>query len=150
MYDNFVGNEMPDSVPSQLRQFHEAILRANLTTKLSASLVLDWGRQNRSVQGHDEWRGYALLARYIVSPRLRVGARAERYSDPEQVIVKTGQPYGLRVSGASLNVDTQLGARTTWRSEARVLKAMQPVFPTADGPLSRSNVLLVTSLSMTF
>jgi hypothetical protein len=151
-YDAFVGNEQPDSAPSRVRVFQEGIVRVTVTEKLRVAGTLDYGTQPRADgAGRASWRGYAVVAQYRATPRAAVGGRVEGYSDPEQVIVPTGRPDGLRASGASVNLDLAPHARVLWRTELRGLSARTPLFPSRDaaGGVARSNLGVVTSLALT-
>lgn len=152
-YDGFVGNEAPDSLPARTRLWHEGIITMPITAQLQLRGTVDYGTERRSdAGGNAAWRGYAAIARYQPGPRVALAVRAERYSDPEQVIVTTGQSYGLRASGWSVNADVAPHPRMLWRTECRVLTARDPVFPSrrdASGLATRDPVL-VSSLALTF
>jgi hypothetical protein len=151
-YDGFFGNEQPDSLPSRLRTFNELIMGTSITSKLQLRGTVDLGTQrNASGVGAGTWNGYAVLARYKVSPRVAIAGRVEGYSDPHQLIVDTGEPYGLRATGTSLGVDVAPVPAMLWRSEIKWLAAKNPLFPNqaANDDLSRHDVALVSSLALT-
>jgi hypothetical protein len=152
-YDGFVGNEMPDTAAKQTRLWQEGIITLGLTDRLQLRGTFDYGTQQRkSGGGHAVWRGWATIARYQASPTLAVATRGEGYSDPEQVIVLTGQGYGLRATGWSVNTDVVPHPRLLWRTEWRGLSARDPLFPARSkvGGLAKDDPLLVTSLALTF
>ena len=152
-YDGFAGNEAPDAAAKQLRLWNELIGQLGLTARLQLRGTVDYGEQRRAVRrGSAAWRGYALLARLQASRTVALAARVEGYSDPEQVIVLTGHPFGLRATGGSANVDVTPAPRMLWRTELRTLAARDPLFPTHTGPnrLARNDPLVVTSLALTF
>lgn len=151
-YDLFVGNEQPDSLPSRLRTFNELIATANLTSKLQLRGTLDIGTQrHQDGVGTGTWNGYAVVARYQATPRVAVAGRVEGYSDPDQFIVATGEPYGLRATGTSLGVDIAPMPKLLWRSEVKWLGAHDPLFPdqAENSGLSKHDVAIVTSLALT-
>ena len=152
-YDGFAGNEAPDSSPRQLRLWNELIAQLAVTSALQLRGTYDYGTQQRAdSDGRAAWRGYALLARLKTSAVTALAARVEGYSDPEQVIVATGHPYGLRAAGASLNVDVAPAPRLLWRVELRSVAAHDPLFPSrqAASGLARTDPFVVTSLALTF
>jgi hypothetical protein len=152
-YDVFVGNEQPDSLPSRLRTFNEIIFGASITSRLQLRGTLDVGTQRHADgNGIGSWNGYALLARYQLSPRIALAGRVEGYSDPDQFIVITGEPYGLRASGASLGADIAPMPKLLWRSEVKWLGAHDPLFPSqsATNDLSSQDVAVVSSVALTF
>lgn len=152
-YDLFVGNEQPDSLPSRLRTFNEIIVGASITTKLQLRGTLDVGTQRHADGvGTGTWNGYAVLARYQLTPRVAVAGRFEGYSDPNQFIVATGEPFGLQATGASLGVDVAPMPKLLWRNEVKWLGARDPIFPnqSASNELSKHDIAMVSSLALTF
>jgi hypothetical protein len=148
-YANFLGNEMPDTVPSRLRVFNE--LFAALTRRtVGAWLTLDHGEQARPGGGHSTWYGAALIGRVKVGPTAAVAARVERYVDPDGVIVATGTPHGFRVSGASLGLDVAPFPNVVWRMEARGFRSRDPIYSKHQGGLSNGDAFVVSSLALTF
>ena len=152
VYDAFFGNEMPDSLPGQLRTWHEAIVQVKPAAVLQLRGTFDYGTQARAGgNGTAAWRGWAAIARYQLAPTVAVAARDEYYSDPEQVIVVTGLGDGLRASGASFDVDVAPIPRLRWRSELHYLRGKDPLFPDrSSNGLSRNDPLIVTSLGLTW
>lgn len=152
-YDAFVGNEQPDSLPSRLRTFNEIIATTNVTTRLQLRGTFDFGTQRHADgDGTGTWNGYAILGRYRLTARVAVAGRFEGYADPDQVIVVTGEPFGLRATGASLGVDVAPMPKLLWRSELTWIGAHDPLFPnqSANDALSRHDVAMVSSLALTF
>lgn len=154
-YDAYIGNDQPDSVASQLRFWQEGIVQVKPMTSLQLRATFDYGQQRRpaSVGGTGYWSGWALLGRYQLSAMAALGGRVERYSDPEQIIVTTGLPYGLRVSGQSVNIDIAPAPRLLWRTELRALRAPDPIFTHGGGTVtsdSRRDTFIVTSVALTF
>ena len=155
-YDNFFGNEAPDSARARLRTFHEVIAKY-AGARAGVALNLDVGTQRRAVgSGYSTWGGGALVGRYTVTPRVAVNGRVEYYSDPDQVVAAAPSPNGLRAWGASIGIDVVPAPRTLWRTELRGLHARDAVFPTHSGSatastaLSTRDGLIVTSLGLTF
>ena len=149
-YDAFVGNEQPDSVRGALRVFHEVLSRVRVTDHFEIAATLDRGSQARGAAGaSNTWTGWAVLGRYAFTRIAAIAGRVEKYSDPDQVILLTGQPYGLRAHGASMNLDIAAHPGALWRIEARHLKAADPLFANASAAseLARTNWVVATSLS---
>lgn len=153
-YDAYVGNDQADSLPSQVRVWQEGIVQVKPTANLQLRGTFDYGLQRRpaTVGGTGYWSGWAAMGRYQLTKSVAFGARAERYSDPEQIIVVTGQPFGLRVSGESVNIDIAPAPRLLWRTELRVLQAPDPIFTHGGGLVSaasRHDTFIVTSVALT-
>ena len=152
-YDNFIGNERPDSLPSEMRVFQEVIAKFTPTARLGIVGSFDYGTQaHHTAAGSSDWMGGAVVARYGVTPAVVVNARLEFYRDPDQVLVASPSPNGFRASGISAGVDVVPAASLLWRVELRGLRASDAVFPDAGAPsgLSRSDGFVVSSLALTF
>ena len=155
-YDNFFGNEAPDTARSRLRTFHEVAARY-AGDAYGLVLTADLGTQRRPTgDGHSTWYGAAVIGRYVVTPRVAVSGRIEYYGDPDQVIVATPTPEGFRAWGGSVGVDVQPAPRIVWRTELRAFRARDESFPERSSgadeetELARSDGFVVTSLGLTF
>lgn len=151
-YDVFVGNEAPDTARSQLRVWQEGIVQRRASARLGIRGTLDYGRQPRGAgAGTATWHGGSTVVRYQLTPAIVMAARVEAYSDPEQVVVASGQPSGLRATGGSLTIDVAPTPRLLWRCEFRLLHAREPLFPSRaiGGALRRSDGVLVSSVALT-
>ena len=149
----YAGNEPG----AQLRLFNGVGVLSRLSDRAEVLAQVDVGRQ----QDHDSvtaapqasgWYGATLVGRYWVRPSLAVVARAERFADGDQIVVRTGGPLPFRTNSASIGIDVRPEARVLWRTEARGYAADAAVFPTggrAPSPSRRSGVV-VTSLALTF
>jgi hypothetical protein len=150
-YYNFVGNEVSSS---RLRVFNGVGFKSGLTSAFTLQGNFDYGMQQQAVTGSDSWWSAGLIGKLQVTPVVGISARAERYQDPDQVIVVTATPGGYKATMASVGLDiSPLGnTRVLWRSELRGTWAGDPIFPdrSASTGVSKSNTLLVTSLALTF
>jgi putative OmpL-like beta-barrel porin-2 len=152
-YDNFFGNEQPDSVRSRLRIFNEALLKAQVTTAFGIELTADYGLQrNVNHDGNDAFYIGAIVGRYTLSPKVSLNGRGEYFSDRNSVLttVPPGAD-GFRSGGASLGVDVVPQSRFLWRTELRGFNARDRIFPShsASDPFSRNDGFVVTSLALT-
>jgi hypothetical protein len=149
-YDNFIGNEAPDTVPSRLRVFNE-VLAAVTAGRLQAWITMDYGLQRRApASGTSSWYGGAVIVRYAAGAAVALSARLEGYADPDGVIVATGTPSGFRASGASLGVDVTPAPGTQWRTELRAFAAPHAIFPVGGGGVTADGGFVVSSLALTF
>jgi hypothetical protein len=149
-YDAFAGNEQPDSLPARLRQFHEVIAEWDPTPAFTLRLSLDGGREARAV-GADAWWGGAAIARWRWAPGAALVARVEHFSDPTRVLA-TAAPAPFRVSAASIGVDRELGSGVQWRTELRLFRGTDAVFPDHDAPggYATRTAAAVTALTWSF
>jgi hypothetical protein len=91
-----------------------------------------------------------------VRPSLAVVARAERFADGDQIVVRTGGSLPFRANSASIGIDVRPEGRALWRTEARGYAADATVFPKGGAGggrapiLSRWSGLVATSLALTF
>ena len=145
-YANFFGNEQPTGTRNVLRAFNQVMAKGTLPTGTQVQGQVDLGSQDGR-----RWHGLVGIVRQPVTDRIAISARAERFSDPDQVIIGTGGLEAFTGNGGSLGLDVRLDAGVQWRSEVRVLRTTAPLFPgRASTRGSRDDQLLVTSLSFAF
>ncbi len=152
-YFNFFSNE----AGSRLRTFNGVGARhtEGILTLLGE---VDIGTQQRDIRadGRSKWYGFTAVARVQAAPTVAFTVRAEGYHDKDQVIINTGVVDDIilpafRAVGGSVGVDVTPYPRIAWRSELRGFRNADYIFDGAGrtGP-SRSNVVAVTSLSLSF
>jgi hypothetical protein len=153
-YSNFLGNELPDSIPSANRFFNDVSVRVLFGGRAGLLGTFDWGTQNDF-----DWYGYALIGRIKLAEHIAVVGRVERFADPDQVLILTGLDDGFEVNGFSLGLDVALpapfsgigpGSRFLWRTEFRALPADRAIFPNRIVRLSDNQNFLVSSFALTF
>lgn len=148
-YSNFIGNELPDSVESHVRFFNQGFARATLG-RTTWWLTLDYGRQDTDLEDGASWVGGALIGQVQASARLALSARLERYSDPDQIIILTGQSAGFQTWSGSVGLDLKVADVALWRVELRAMRGDDPLWPDRDGPPRRDGGFVVTSLGLSF
>lgn len=148
-YSNFLGNEMPDSVPSRVRFLNQGFARARLG-KTEWWLTVDYGRQDTEDVDGASWYGVTFVGKVRAADRVSVSWRVERYNDPDQIIVSTGLPYGFGTWSGSLGLDVGLADAALWRLELRGMRGDDPLWPGGSGPLKKGGGFVVTSLGLTF
>ncbi len=152
-YDNFIGNAAADSLAPQLRFYQDFMAQFNPSGRWQFAAAAAIGVQGRSTTsgGTATWYGVSVFAKYHPTPRVGVVARLEGYTDPDQVIVRTGLPASFQTVGASLGVDVALAAPLLWRTEVRALHSRGAVWPTnSAGKYVPGEGFAVTSLSLRF
>lgn len=152
-YDNFIGNVAPDSAPTRLRTYHDAIAQYNPTSRWKLAGVYSLGTERRraSDDGTASWWGFATIGKYALTPTLALVGRVEHFADPSQVIIVTGTPDAFRTTAASLGVDVNFSAPVLWRTEVRAFRSRDAVWPAhAPNALESRDRFLVSSLALTF
>lgn len=152
-YDNFVGDAAADSLPWQLRLYHDFIAQYNPSSRWQFGGMLSVGTQGRSAPdgGTATWYGASIIAKYRVRPNVALVARVERYADPDQVIIQTGVPAAFRTNGGSIGLDVAPVPRILWRTELRGFHSDAAIWPLHQpGTFGTSNGFAVTSLALTF
>jgi hypothetical protein len=152
-YDNFVGDAAADSLPWQLRIYHDFIAQINPSSRWQFAGMFSVGTQGRSAPdgGTAVWYGFTMFAKYKVRQNVGIVGRIERYADPDQVIVQTGMPVAFRTNGASIGVDVAPVPRILWRTELRGFWSDGAVWPLhQSGTFGKNDGFAVTSLALTF
>jgi hypothetical protein len=148
-YYNYVGGEGA----GRLRVFNGVGVKAAPTPRLQLLGQVDVGRQSPGGAGAaTTWYGGVLVARVQAARSTALAARVERFDDPGQVVVATGEGVpSFRATGASLGLDVTPTERLAWRTEVRGFRARQAVFPgrSASARSVRGGVV-VSSLAVTF
>ncbi|MBY0245808.1 MAG: porin [Sphingobacteriaceae bacterium] len=146
---SFVGSDMPDST-RLMRYFHNFYGQFQVNNRLGLIVGLDVGAQQKqkSSATYNTWYAPILIAQYAATAKINVAARAEYYSDKNQVIIATNTQNGFDVYGYSLNVDYKIQDNVLWRVECRNLKSKDQIF-NSDNPQNQ-NTFLTTSLAISF
>lgn len=140
----FAGNERPDSVAAAIRLFHNFFVTYAVHPKLNAALLMDAG-----IEGKESWWGMAILLQYNLSKKWKTAARAERYNDPQSVIIKAYPASGIQVNGYSMNIDYLPQKLISIRSELKYIKADQPFF-TRSGRMVSDGFSVLVSIATWF
>lgn len=152
-YDNFFGNEQPDTARSRLRILNEALLKAQVTSAFGIELTADYGLQGRANgNGNDAFYIGAVVGRYALSSKVALNGRVEYFSDRNSVLTTVpAGANGFRSGGASIGVDVIPQSRLMWRTELRGFTARDHVFPdrSSSDPFSKNDGFVVTSLALT-
>ena len=147
-WSTYIGNEQPDSL-KKWRYFNNFYGQFQLNKKWALTAGFDIGQQQHrdtlnKLSGFDIWYSPVVIVRYVVTPKIRIAARAEYYSDKKGVIIYT--PSGFQSFGYSANFDYLLSENSLFRFEARALSAKEKVFNSN----SNKNYFLTTSLAISF
>lgn len=154
-YKTLLGQEVPPDLNgtprnSEFRHFHDFILKSRGVGPWEWVAQFDIGFQKKSGEsGEHQWQGASIMARYSLNTNQKVSLRAETYYDPSQVVVVTNTPYSLNVAGTSVGFDQSLPDEILWRTELRLVKANQNVFP-HESTWASENLTVTTSWAMSF
>ena len=152
-YDNFIGNAAADSLPVQIRFYHDVVAQYNPGTRWQFAAVYSIGSQSRSTpsNGTASWWGTTAIAKYHLTSRVSLIGRGEAYSDPSQVIVVTKLPASFQTVSGSMGVDVNFVGPVLWRTEFRGYHSKQAVWPlNSVGEYAPNDSFIVTSLALTF
>jgi hypothetical protein len=149
-YYNLIGNEQPDTSAGLVRLFN-GITAKFTSDELTVTTTIDGGREARPTGPAASWWGTSLVAHLHMTQHTSVVGRFEVYNDKDKVLIRKA-PAPFDVFGGSFGLDVEPNDGVMWRTEVRALKGKNRVFPDrgVDGGLSASNMLLVTSLAITF
>lgn len=146
----FLGNEKPDSVASQLRFFHNFYTIYNISNKVSASVFVDFGiEEKQSGSGTNNWMGLVAKMQLSISDKIKTATRYEYYKDKAGVIVTPSSMNGLRLNGYTVNLDWMIYKNLLWRNELRLFDSPDNIFSKNNLPKS-SNVCFLSSVAWWF
>jgi len=146
----FIGSDKPDSA-RQMRYFHNFYGIFQVAERLGITLGLDYGIEEKTPDTDTfyTWWSPVIIARYAVTNKIFLAARAEYYEDKHGVIIATETPNGFRTVGWSANFDYQIVPNAVWRIEARSLTSKDAIFQKEEG-FSKNNTFVTTSLAVSF
>ncbi|HRH70042.1 MAG TPA: porin [Flavobacteriales bacterium] len=146
-WSTFAGSDTPDSL-SLYRVFNNlwfSFEKGNWGLRLGG----DVGAQEGKYDGWHTWAGALMLVRRKLGERYFGVARAEYYTDPEQVIVPTATPHGLTTLGYSLGLDMQITPDAPLRVEGRTFHGVDAIFESVHGP-AQDNTSITVSMAARF
>ena len=147
----FIGNDNPDSV-KKMRYFHNFYGIFQLNDKWFPTIGFDIGAEQKTKRSSkfNSWYSPILIIKYTATDKVSLAARAEYYSDKNEVIISTGTQNGFQTTGFSANVDYTIQKNVLWRIEARSLKSMDNIFEKGGSALISNCLWMATSLSISF
>jgi hypothetical protein len=146
----FVGDEQPRGAGARLRQFGQLLLRATPREGTEGWVTIDGGTEAGRGAPARRWWSVTAIGRQRLTDAVSLSARVERYGDPRGVVLSLGDGLGgPMLTGGSTGVDVRLPGGALWRSEVRVLRADQRLFPARPGAQpTRDDVVVTTSLAL--
>lgn len=146
----FLGNEKPDSVPGQLRFFHNFYTSWSLSQKINLALFFDVGIEEKATStGTNKWLGLVGQLQYKASNKISSAFRYEYYKDKTGVIVIPVSVNGFRLSGFSANIDWTIMPNLLWRNEFRLFDSPDSIFSKNNLPKD-SNLCFLSSVAWWF
>ncbi|HLF47507.1 MAG TPA: porin [Chitinophagaceae bacterium] len=146
----FLGNEKPDSLAAQLRFFHNFYTLYNLSKKVSASVFIDLGvEEKQNSSGTNNWMGLVAKMQWGISDKLSSAFRYEYYKDKAGVIVAPLSLNGLRLNGLTINIDWKIIKNLLWRNELRIFDSPDNIFIKDNIPKSK-NISFLSSVAWWF
>lgn len=148
---SFIGNDKSDH-DRQMRYFHNLYAQFKLNERWGLITALDIGAEQkfRGSEQYSLWFSPTAIVRYQWSEQLSLAARVEYYQDKDGVIISSTTPHGFRTAGYSLNMDYRFSPAVLWRAEIKQLESRDKIFEQGQNGLSDSNLIVMTSLSLTF
>ena len=145
-WSTFIGNEVADSLPNQLRIFNDFYYQQNLSDQVQFAVLFDIGiQQNSNRDTWNVWHTGYLIMKYIFSTSLRVSARAEYFYDSKGIIISTGTNNNYQSKGASINIDYSPVKNVLWRAEFRSIISKDKIYPSNSALKSNDNFIALSS-----
>lgn len=148
---SFIGNDKADSI-RQMRYFHNLYGMYKLNPKWEIRAGFDIGAEQKfkGSDAYNIWYTPVLIAYFLPSEKIRMGARAEYYHDENQVMITSGTEDGLQTFGYSLNFDYQILTNLLWRTEIKNFHNRNEVFINRENELEKNSFSAITSISVNF
>ncbi|MFN0202916.1 MAG: porin [Bacteroidia bacterium] len=145
-YSTFVGKENP----AALRIFHN-FYGIYKKEKWGLIVGLDAGTETNTFARFDTsmWFSPVIIYRRQFNDKLSYSVRAEYYQDLKEIIVKTSEGKGFRVSGASANFDYLLFENILLRAEYKSYYSEFPIFE-KNGKARKYNMGITTAVMAWF
>ena len=142
-YSNFIGTDKPDNLKST-RHFHNFYIQYEPTEHFGIIAGFDIGNEKTLNRLPSKWYSPVLILRQKINRQTSISLRGEYYADKDQIIVKTGSPNGLQLSGVSSNVDYKITKNIMARAELKWFHSLDAIFPIKEN----GNYSITTSLSL--
>lgn len=134
-----------------MRYFHNFFGQFQINQKWGIITGFDIGAQQTDKGSSDLniWYSPVIIARYAPIEKISLAARAEFFSDKNQVIISTATANGFQTFGYSLNLDYNISSNMLWRIEGRAFSSKDDIFTSNQKPSSQ-NYFATTSLAISF
>ena len=142
-YSNFVGTDKPDNLKST-RHFHNFYIQYEPTEYFGIIAGFDIGSEKTLNRLPSTWYSPVLILRQKINKQTSISIRGEYYADKDEIIVNTGSPNGLQLTGVSSNVDYKITTTMMARAELKWYHSKDAIFPTQEN----RNYSITTSLSL--
>ncbi len=149
---SFVGSDTPDST-RQMRYFHNFYGQFQISQKFALLAGFDIGIEQKikGSSAYNTWYSPVLIAKFAPTQKLAFAARAEYYSDKEEVIVSTDMAKGFQAFSYSFNMDLNITENVLWRLETRTFNSQrEAIFFDKNQDPTKNNYFAGTSLSIFF
>lgn len=144
-YANYFGNESPQ--PNYRARFFNNFYIQYEKNKWGTTLGADYGIEDTYFDFVNHWYGVTASLKREVFKSFTLAGRLEYYSDPRGVIVD----QGVKVSGASLNLDYVVSPSALLRLEVRQFHTPDEAYFELPGArFSRGNTAVTTSMAVRF
>lgn len=149
-YSTFIGNDKPDTA-SQWRYHNNIYGIFQVSEGVGITLGFDIAtEENPKGEGDNNiWYSPVVIAKFALSDKCSLAARAEYYSDEDGILIATGTTNGFKTFGYSLNFDYLITPNAVFRIEGRGLSSEDEIF-TLDNEPSKNNYFVTTSLGISF
>ncbi len=143
-WSTFAGSDVPDSL-GLTRVFSNLYGTWN-RGKWGVQAGFDVGLQEARSNGPEQvWWTPLLIVRRHVGDRVWLVARAEHYSDTDQVILSTGTVHGLTTMGYSLGCDVRVVDEFWLRSEVRTFHGVDAIYDSMHGPVQDNTSITISA-----
>lgn len=149
-YSNYLGTEGADSICTT-RFYHNLYAVLQLSPKAGLTAGFDYGTQQKEKgkPGTNQVWSPVLIARYALTGKWALAARAEYYSDRHRMLVSMPADQAFETAGFSLNADYAPAENALIRLEGKTYHSRNAVFSRDNLP-SANNSLITASFALSF
>ncbi len=150
-WNTYVGNERNNSVDTKRMRYFTDVYWIYNRNKFSATSCAYIGLQNYADKSSNIWWQANFIARYRFHQLFSLSARAEYFSDPDQVmIVPVNNVPGSSIFSGGLSACFHIDEHALVRFEGRYFNATEKIYNNQNSEAINQSIMLVANITAWF